>query len=230
MTSGTVSILVEGVSMHFQFLIEDQSSAALIEILMQRISARTSNVTFSCKAFKGLGGFTKKNTVKETKTGKLLNDLTTYLRGFNKSLQGFPSAIFVVLDNDERDTDKFRDELNQIARQNNITVDHVFCIAVEEIEAWFLGDENAILAAYPSAKLAKLHTYVQDSICGTWEFLAEVVYPGGLFKLQRDCSSYMEIGRYKYEWAKNIGVHMDMEHNNSPSFMYFISEINKRMV
>ena len=215
--------------MHFQFLIEDQSSAALIKILMQKISVGNSNVTFSCKAFKGLGGLTKKNTVKETKTGKLLNDLAIYLRGFNKSLQGFPSAIFVVLDNDDRNTAEFREELNYVACQNNITVDHVFCIAVEEIEAWLLGDENAILEAYPAAKLAKLHTYVQDSICGTWEFLAEVVYPGGMVKLQRDCSSYMEIGRYKYEWAKNISVYMDIDHNNSPSFMYFISEINKRI-
>lgn len=178
MTSGIVNISVEGVNMYFQFLIEDQSSAALIEILMQRISARNSNVTFSCKAFNGLGHFTKKNTVKEVKTGKLLNDLATYLRGFNKSLQGFPSAIFVVLDNDDRNTAEFREELNHVARQNNITVDHVFCIAVEEVEAWLLGDENAIFAAYPATKLGKLHTYVQDSICGTWEFLAEVVYPG----------------------------------------------------
>ena len=215
--------------MHFQFLIEDQSSAALIEILMQRISVGNSNVTFSCKAFKGLGGLKKKNTVKETKTGKLLNDLAIYLRGFNKSLQGFPSAIFVVLDNDDRNTAEFCEELNHVAYQNNITVDHVFCIAVEEIEAWLLGDENAILEAYPAAKLAKLHTYVQDSICGTWEFLAEVVYPGGMVKLQRDCTSYMEIGRYKYEWAKNISAYMDINHNNSPSFMYFISEINKRI-
>ena len=48
-------------------------------------------------------------------------------------------------------------------------------------------------------------------------------------KLQRDCTSYMEIDRYKYEWAKNISAYMDIDHNNSPSFMYFISEINKRI-
>lgn len=42
--------------MHFQFLIEDQSSAALIEILMQRISLVNKNITFNCKPFKGIGG------------------------------------------------------------------------------------------------------------------------------------------------------------------------------
>ena len=96
-TSGTVSISVEGVSMHFQFLIEDQSSAALIEILMQRIPSRNCNVTFSCESFKGLGDFSKKNTVKKTKTGKLLNVLATYLRSFNKSLLSFHLQFLLSL-------------------------------------------------------------------------------------------------------------------------------------
>lgn len=121
--------------MHFQFLIEDQSGAALIEILMQRISLTNGDITYNCKPFKGLGGFTKKNTIKETKSGKLLNDLATYLRGFNKSLQYIPAVIIVVLDNDTRNTEEFLAELNRVAQLNMITVDHVFCIAIEEVEA-----------------------------------------------------------------------------------------------
>lgn len=215
--------------MHFQFLIEDQSGAALIEILMQRISLINEDITYNCKPFKGLGGFTKKNTVKETKSGKLLNDLTTYLRGFNKSLQYISSVIIVVLDNDTRNTEEFLVELNRVAQQNMITVDHVFCIAVEEVEAWLLGDEAAILAAYPLAKIQQLHTYVQDSICDTWEILADVVYPGGVSKLKKECSTYIEIGKCKSEWAQKIGNHMDIEHNNSPSFNHFMTEITKRL-
>lgn len=215
--------------MHFQFLIEDQSSAVLIEILMQRISLTNEHVTFNCKSFKGIGGFTKKNTVKETKSGKLLNDLATFLRGFNKSLQNIPAVIIVVLDNDTRNTEAFLAELTQVANQNMIIVDHVFCIAVEEVEAWLLGDEAAILAAYPSAKLQQLHAYVQDSICGTWEVLADVVYPGGVSRLKKDCPTYIEKGKCKSEWARKIGVYMDMSHNISPSFNHFITEINKRL-
>ena len=215
--------------MHFQFLIEDQSSAALIEILMGRISQTNESITFNCKPFRGIGGFTKKNTVKETKSGKLLNDLATYLRGFNKSLQYIPAVIIVVLDNDTRNTKEFLAELKQVARQNKINLDHVFCIAVEEVEAWLLGDEAAVLAAYPSAKHQLLHTYVQDSICGTWEVLADVVYPGGVSKLKKDCPTYIEIGKCKSEWARKIGIHMDIAHNNSPSFNYLIIEINKRL-
>lgn len=215
--------------MHFQFLIEDQSSAVLIETLMLKIVSANENITFNCKSFKGIGGFTKKNTVKETKRGKLLNDLATYLRGFNKSLQNIPSAIIVVLDNDTRNTEVFLAELNQVAYQNMIVIDHVFCIAVEEVEAWLLGDEAAILTAYPSAKLQPLHTYVQDSICGTWELLADVVYPGGISKLKKNCPTHLEIGKCKSEWAQKIGSYMDIARNNSPSFNYFIAEITKRI-
>ncbi|MDE7268426.1 MAG: DUF4276 family protein [Lachnospiraceae bacterium] len=196
---------------------------------MQRISLTNAAITYNCKPFKGLGGFTKKNTIKETKSGKLLNDLATYLRGFNKSLQCIPAVIIVVLDNDTHNTEEFLVELNRVAQLNMITVDHVFCIAVEEVEAWLLGDEVAVLAAYPSAKIQQLHTYVQDSICGTWEVLADVVYPGGVSKLKKECPTYIEIGKCKSEWAKKIGSHMDITHNNSPSFNHFITEITKRL-
>lgn len=215
--------------MHFQFLIEDQSSAVLIETLMQHISLQNEAVTFNCKSFKGLGGFTKKNTVKETKSGKLLNDLATYLRGFNKSLQNFPAAIIVVLDNDIRNTQDFLVELEAVAAQNMIIVDHVFCVAVEEVEAWLLGDEKAVLTAYPAAKTQVLHSYVQDSICGTWEVLADAVYPGGIVRFKKDCPTFVEVGKYKYEWAKNIGEYMDFKRNQSPSFNRFWSEIQKRL-
>lgn len=215
--------------MHFQFLIEDQSSADLIEILMQKNFLPSGGVTFNCKSFKGIGGFTRKNTVKETKSGKLLNGLATYLRGFNKSLQYIPAVIIVVLDNDARNTEEFIAELNYVAEKNKINIDYVFCIAIEEVEAWLLGDKDAILTAYPLAKLQHLNTYVQDSICGTWEVLADVVYPGGVSKLKKECPTYIEIGKYKSEWARKIGVHMDIGHNNSPSFNNFIREISKRM-
>lgn len=194
--------------MHFQYLVEDQSGAALIRILMQKIVELYPNATYDCKGFRGIGGFTRKNTIKETKTGKLLNDLATYLRGFDRSLQSFPSVIIVVLDSDDHDVQQFRSELEAVAMQNMIKIDHVFCLAVEEIEAWLLGDRHALLSAYPHAKMHVLNTYVQDSICGTWEVLADAVYPGGTSKLSREHASFIEIGKLKAEWAQNIGIHI----------------------
>lgn len=203
--------------MHFQYLVEDQSGAALIRILMQKIVELYPNATYDCKGFRGIGGFTRKNTIKETKTGKLLNDLATYLRGFDRSLQSFPSVIIVVLDSDDHDVQQFRSELEAVAIQNMIKIDHVFCLAVEEIEAWLLGDRHALLSAYPHAKMHVLNTYVQDSICGT-------------SKLSREHASFIEIGKLKAEWAQNIGIHMDLKSNESPSFNDFIHEIERRLV
>jgi len=215
--------------MHFQFLIEDQSGQVLIELLMKKVQAEHPDVTCNYKFFGGIGGFTKKNTVKETKDGKLLNDLTTYLAGFNRSLAGIDAAIFVVLDNDDRNPIAFRAELEAVALSRMITIDHVFCLAIEEMEAWLLGDETALLQAYPNAKIAALRSYVQDSICGTWEVLADIVYQGGCKKMKKDNPSYTGIGKIKSEWAQTIGTFMDIHNNQSPSFNYFMGEIERRI-
>lgn len=215
--------------MHFQFLIEDSSGQDLIELLMKKVQEEHPDVTCNYKSFRGLGGFTKKNTVKETRDGKLLNDLTTYLAGFNKSLVRMDAAVFIVLDNDDREPEAFRKELEDVARSRMITIDHVFCLAIEEMEAWLLGDEAALLQAYPNAKTATLRSYEQDSICGTWEVLADAVYQGGCRKLKKENPSYTGIGKVKSEWAKNIGQFMDIHNNKSPSFNYFIGEIERRI-
>lgn len=229
MTYGTANTLDKGkLVMYFYFLIEDESGKRLIDAVMQKIQVEYKNVFYECKAFRGIGGFTKKNTVKETKTGKLLNDLTTYLKGFNKSLANTDSAVVVVLDNDDRNPKKFKSELTDVITRNSITLDHVFAIAVEEMEAWLLGDENALSAAYPSAKKSVLNEYVQDSICGTWEVLANAVYPGGLAKMKKACPTFREIGTIKAEWAEKIGVFINLDNNKSPSFNYFINEIKSR--
>lgn len=215
--------------MHFQFLIEDQSSAVLIVKIMEKLTQDDFKNTFDCKAFQGIGGFTRKNTVKETRTGKILNDLATYMRGFQRSLQGIDAVLIIVLDSDKRDPEQFRDELEEVAKNNHISMEHVFCLAIEEVEAWLLGDELAIQKAYPSYKKNVLHTYEQDSICGTWELLADVVYKGGIREIKKKKMSFMEIGRLKAEWADKIGNYMDFEQNKSPSFQFFYQAVYERM-
>ncbi len=82
-----------------------------------------------------------------------------------------------------------------------------------------LGDRNAVKAAYPRAKDQVLKAYVQDSICGTWERLADAVYPGGSQKLRQ--LGWPHTGRAKCEWANNIAPHLDVESNQSRSFQVF---------
>ena len=91
-------------------------------------------------------------------------------------------------------------------------------------------DENAIWEAYPSAKKKFLRDYEQDGICDTWQILANTVYPGGLSELQKKSQNrYSEIGKAKCEWADKIGVNLVLEENISPSFRFFINELEMRI-
>lgn len=94
------------------------------------------------------------------------------------------------------------------------------------MEAWLLGDSEALLKAYPMARRPLLQKYIQDSVIGTWEYLADIVYQGGLKELRKNASSYYEIGMFKCECAKNIGVELDIRNNASPSFNYFINKLD----
>ena len=219
--------------MYFQFLIEDESTKILIDHVMRKIAKQhlEKGVLWDIRYFKGIGNLSKKGSAMEQKTGKLLNDLPMFLRAFDKKLCAMPhSAIFIVLDNDKRDRAVFRKQLEEVARSNMILSDHVFCIAVKEMEAWLLGDIKAIEEAYPELRKSAGRKYIQDGICDTWEVLADMVYPGGLKKLKKKAAnSYMEIGKSKAEWADKIGEKLDLERNQSPSFQFFINELKVRI-
>jgi hypothetical protein len=155
------------------------------------------------------------------------------LKGFDKSLRDIDAAIFIVLDNDSRDKTCFQQMLSELATAALIEIDHVFCVAVEEVEAWLLGDQNAIETAYPQIRdriRKRLSEYTQDSICGTWEVLADMLYDGGINKFKRDNPSYIDIGRHKCNWSDTIGRAMDIRNNQSPSFCYFVSQLDMRII
>ena len=115
------------------------------------------------------------------------------------------TALIVVLDNDKRDIQQFRQELEDMTISNMISCDYVFCVAIKEMEAWLLGDTEAIKMAYPNVKMQHIKKYRQDAICDTWEILADMVYPRGLVELRKKSGNvYTEIGKAKCEWADRI--------------------------
>ena len=72
--------------------------------------------------------------------------------------------------------------------------------------------------------------YVQDEIGDTWEILANMIYPGGMNKLQKNAAgSYGVIGEMKAEWADRIGKKMELDQNISPSFNAFMRELTMRV-
>lgn len=219
--------------MYVQFLVEDKSTEILVTHIMEKLKDQNLDreIYYDTKPFKGIGHLPKRGTPLERKTGQLLNDLPMFLRAFDKKLRNMPNAvIMVILDNDNRKPEEFRTQLYEMAQQNMILSDHVFCIAVKEMEAWLLGDMNAIEKAYPHVRKSAGKDYIQDGICDTWETLANMIYPGGLVKLRKKAAnSYNEIGEMKAEWADKIGRMLDLRQNRSPSFQTFICELSKRV-
>ena len=220
--------------MEVHFLVEDVSGAKFLEAFLQKYIAEKPEVTFNytIRPYKGIGGLKKGADAGNIKSQQLLTDLPKRLRALNVALSGNPdSSVFIVLDNDTRNPEAFRAQLEGLLSANQITVDSVFCIAVEEMEAWLLGDIEAMQQAYP--KLAdriasKISSYQQDSICGTWEFLADILTKGGIAKFRKMTPSPQDVGMKTSEWAENIGCHMNIRNNCSPSFRYMIDALDRR--
>ena len=98
-------------------------------------------------------------------------------------------------------------------------------IAIEECEAWLLGDRKAVKSAYPKARDTVLEGYVQDSICGTWEVIADAIHAGGSESLRK--AGYPGAGNAKCDWARNIAQHINVNQNQSKSFKVFRDGIRK---
>ena len=120
--------------------------------------------------------------------------------------------------------------VDKIAKESVRSTDCVVCLAVKEMEAWLLGDEDAIISAYPNAKKKYLKAYEQDGICDTWEVLANMLYPGGLVSLKKKSrNSYSITGIAKCEWADKIGKELNLESNVSPSFNRFLQALQEKI-
>lgn len=207
--------------MHFEILIEDTSGKIALKSILEKILGPDgTSHTYRIHPYKGTGNIPK-NLRGATDPQKriLLDRLPKLLRGYGKSLQGCDAAVVVIVDLDDKDCMTFKQELLDILSSCNPKPTTLFRIAIEEGEAWLLGDHNAVKDAYPRVKDAVLNAYIQDSICGTWEKLADAIYPGGSSKL---CQlGWPHIGQAKCEWAERIAPHIDIDRNQSKSFQVF---------
>ena len=204
--------------MHFEILVEDQSGKKALDILVPKIIG----ARHTCKviAYKGVGRIPKNmNAGVDASKRMLLDNLPRLLKGYGKSWTNYPAAVFIVCDLDDKCFKRFRQELYAVLVACDPQPETRFCIAVEEGEAWLLGDIPAIKAAYPRAKNGVLTKYANDSICGTWECLADAVYKGGSEALS--AQGWQAVGAEKSQWAEKITAWMDAANNESPSFVYF---------
>ena len=214
--------------MHFEILVEDQSGKRMLDILLPKIIG--DKHTFKVIAYRGIGRIPRNLTSStDARNRLLLSQLPRLLRGYGNAFASYPAnypaVVILVCDLDNRCLKVFREELFTVLNACNPKPEPRFCIAIEEGEAWLLGDISAIKAAYPNAKDNILNGYENDSVCGTWELLADAVFRGGANRLRNE--GWRSVGREKSAWAEHITPHMNVEVNQSPSFRYFRQKIRE---
>ena len=212
--------------MHFEVLVEDQSgSIALDQILEKILGANDTDHSWKLIPYKGLGRIPKGlRGTSDPQQRILLDRLPKAITGYGQSLPD-SAAVIVVVDLGYGTAWPSSRKLLDVLAACNPRPRTLFRIAIEESEAWLLGDCNAVKAAYPRARDSVLNGYKQDSICGTWEVLADAVNRGGSAPLKR--AGYPEAGQAKCEWARNIAPHLDVNGNQSKSFQVFRDGIRK---
>lgn len=84
--------------MYFQFLIEDKSTDILVNRVMEKLSNQYAEdeINWNIKSFGGIGHLSKKGSVLERKSGKLLNDLPVYLRAFQYFINAIEKRILYI--------------------------------------------------------------------------------------------------------------------------------------
>jgi len=93
-------------------------------------------------------------------------------------------------------------------------------IVIEELEAWFLGDVPALVAAFPGvpATVGRQAKYRDpDAVSGgTWEALLQVLNRAGYYRSAR---------LPKIEVARRVSPFMDIHRNQSRSFKAFLDGV-----
>lgn len=202
--------------MHIEILVEDSSGEKLLAALLPKLLGEQGNPhSWRVHAYKGIGRIPKNlNAGADPVKRILLDQLPRLLQGYGRT-PGI-DAVVVVLDADKRNCVDFLTELTALAAGCKPAPNTLFRLAIEEVEAWYLGDSLALTGAYPRAKSDVLNGYVQDGSCNTWELLADAVYRGGSAAIRK--AGWPLPGQVKHEWAKKIGPLLDPDRNLSPSF------------
>lgn len=202
--------------MHIEILIEDISGMKMLEAVLPKLLGQQGEPhTWRVHPYKGIGRIPKSLSVIGDPTKRILLDqLPRILSGYGNT-PGI-DAVIVVLDSDRRDCKSFLAELKKLAADCNSISRTMFRLAIEEVEAWYLGDREALRTAYPRIKTNVLNRYTQDEVCDTWELLADAVYPGGSAAINQ--MGWPLPGQIKCEWAEKIGPLLEPDRNTSPSF------------
>nr|MDA3786047.1 hypothetical protein [Deltaproteobacteria bacterium] len=129
--------------MHFDILVEDLSGKKALDILVPKIIG--DEHTFTVRAYKGIGKIPgNMKTSADPAKRALLSQLPRLLQGYGKTYAGYPAnflaSVILVCDLDNKCLKTFHEELLEVLNSCTPRPETRFCFAIEEGEAWFLGD------------------------------------------------------------------------------------------
>jgi hypothetical protein len=191
-----------------EFFVEEPSAEAALRILVPKILG-IAETSFDVHAFAGCDD--------------LLARLPDRLSGYARWLPD-DWRIVILLDEDRQDCRARKRRVEAIVRSAGLrarsagrgAVPQVLTrLAIEELEAWYFGDIEALRAAYPrvSGGLQRKAAFRNPDAVrgGTWESLERVLQRAG----------YHEGGLAKIRLAREVAPHMDPSRNRSRSFQVF---------
>lgn len=174
------------------FLVEERSMAEFLDVWLVR---EHPNLPFLCVPHDG--------------KSDLLRSIPRKLRAWNE-----PGARFaVIIDNDNRNCEELKTEILESCRTSGRD-DALIRIACQELEAWYLGDPEALAAAFGEPelleRLRKARFRDPDAVHKPSEELVRLV---PAFQ--------------KVSGARAVAAHIDRARNRSPSFRVFAAGIDQ---
>lgn len=191
---------------HVEFLVEEYS----MELTLQKIApGLIGDRTFGIHPFGG--------------KPDLLRKLPARLKGYSSFAVQQGYGVVILVDEDREDCCELKDRIESIVKNSGLASVSsgasnpvvLSRIVVEELEAWLLGDPQAVVAAYPKIPVSYIKTKKYrdpDAIRGgTAEALEHLLKRYG----------YIADSMRKTDVAVSIATHMDVSSNISRSFNTF---------
>jgi hypothetical protein len=185
----------------FEILVEDASTEAMLRSLLPRFLRPEQ---FEIHPHQG--------------KPDLLANLESRLRAYARWLPS-TTRVIVLVDRDHDDCHELKRRIlvprvtSRLLGGGGLSV--VTRIAIEELEAWYFGDWEAVRQAYPrlNATIPRKSAYRDpDAISGgTWEAFERLLKAAG----------YMKGGLRKTEAGREIGKYLEPGRNTSTSFGHF---------
>lgn len=194
--------------MTIHVLVEGPSERAVFEVWLPRL---LRGHAIRIYPHEGKGTLPKKLDQKPERHRRgLLDQLPAKLRGFKNSLDVQTDRVVVLVDADTADPVAFASSIQKAVAVVAPELSVIVRVAVEETEAFYLGDLAGLKQAFPGADMEAARKYVPDSICRTAELFGQIVG---------------DPGNNKVAWAESMGPVLTIHPANSrsPSFKLLVT-------